>query len=164
MCIISPHHKLRIISCVSQVMQQFRNKLCKHKLWTHASSSCSHHKSCMYRKIMIQIYLLEDVCKKLYVKIILRHYNVLEKIMWTKNLSKKDWDNARSVAQKPIVRHPLVRVSWAGRNASVLSPYWRMSCTTLNKDGSCGARSMRPLFLPKQHCTAKIIFSFPSKL
>jgi len=46
-------------------------------------------KSCMYRKIMIQIYLLEDVCKKLYVKIILRHYNVLEKIMWTKNLSKK---------------------------------------------------------------------------
>ena len=63
-------------------------------------------KSCMYRKIMIQIYLLEDVCKNLYVKIILRHYNVLEKIMWTKNLSKKDWDNARSVAQKPIVRHP----------------------------------------------------------
>jgi len=46
-------------------------------------------KSCMYRKIMIQIYLLEDVCKKLYVKVVFRHYNFSEKIMWTKNLSKK---------------------------------------------------------------------------
>ena len=36
-------------------------------------------KSCMYRKIMIQIYLLKDVCKKLYVKVVLRHYNFLEK-------------------------------------------------------------------------------------
>jgi len=54
-----------------------------------ASSLGSRHKSCMYRKIMIQIYLLEDVCKKLYVKVVLRHYNFLEKIMWTKNLSKK---------------------------------------------------------------------------
>ena len=43
----------------------------------------------MYRKIMIQIYLLEDVCKKLYVKVVFRHYNFSEKIMWTKNLSKK---------------------------------------------------------------------------
>ena len=46
-------------------------------------------KSCMYRKIMIQIYLLEDVCKKLYVKVVFRHYNFVKKIMWTKNLSKK---------------------------------------------------------------------------
>ena len=46
-------------------------------------------KSCMYRKIMIQIYLLEDVCKKLHVKVVLRHYNFSEKIMFTKNLSKK---------------------------------------------------------------------------
>ena len=34
----------------------------------------------MYRKIMIQIYLLEDVCKKLYVKVVFRHYNFSEKI------------------------------------------------------------------------------------
>ena len=46
-------------------------------------------KSCMYRKIMIQIYLLEDVCKKLYVKVVFRHYNFLEKIMWTKKPFQK---------------------------------------------------------------------------
>ena len=46
-------------------------------------------KSYMYCKIIIQIYLLEDVCKKLYVKVVFRHYNFLEKIIWTKNLSKK---------------------------------------------------------------------------
>ena len=76
------------MSCVSQVMH--------HKLYNletsyadisyerMTSSSGSHHKSYMYRKIMIQIYLLEDVCKKLYLKVVLRHYNFLEKIMWTK--------------------------------------------------------------------------------
>ena len=42
-------------------------------------------KSCIYHKIMIQIYLLEDVCKKLYVKVVLRHYNFLEK----NNVDKK---------------------------------------------------------------------------
>ena len=46
-------------------------------------------KSCMYRKIMIQIYLLEDVCKKLYVKVVFRHYNFSEKIMWTKKTFQK---------------------------------------------------------------------------
>ena len=46
-------------------------------------------KSYMYRKIIIQIYLLEDVCKKLYVKVVFSHYNFSEKIMWTKNLFKK---------------------------------------------------------------------------
>ena len=44
-------------------------------------------KSCMYSKIMIQIYLLEDVCKKLYIKVVFRNFR--EK-MWTKNLSKKE--------------------------------------------------------------------------
>ena len=38
---------------------------------------------------MIQIYLLEDVCKKLYVKVVFRHYNFLEKIMWTKKTFPK---------------------------------------------------------------------------
>ena len=46
-------------------------------------------KSCMYRKIMIQIYLLEDVCKKLYVKVVFRHYNFSEKKCGQKTFPKK---------------------------------------------------------------------------
>jgi len=34
----------------------------------------------MYRKVMMQIYLLEDVCKKLYAKVVFRNYNFVEKI------------------------------------------------------------------------------------
>ena len=57
-------------------------------------------KSCMYRKIMIQIYLLEDVCKKLYVKVVFRHYNFLEKIMWTKkNFPKKEINLLSEIAR-----------------------------------------------------------------
>ena len=43
----------------------------------------------MYRKVMMQIYLSEDVCKKLYVKIVFRNYTFSKKIT-KKNLFKKE--------------------------------------------------------------------------
>ena len=42
----------------------------------------------MYRKVMMQIYLLEDVCKKLYVKVVFRNYNFVEKIVEKKSFQK----------------------------------------------------------------------------
>ena len=42
----------------------------------------------MYCKIMMQIYLLDDVCKKLYIKITFRNYNFLEKIVEKKHFQK----------------------------------------------------------------------------
>ena len=42
----------------------------------------------MYRKVMMQIYLLEDVCKKLYAKVVFRNYNFVEKIVEKKSFQK----------------------------------------------------------------------------
>jgi len=42
----------------------------------------------MYRKVMMQIYILEDVCKKLYVKVVFRNYNFVEKIVEKKSFQK----------------------------------------------------------------------------
>ena len=36
----------------------------------------------------MQIYLLEDVCKKLYVKVVFRNYNFVEKIVEKKSFQK----------------------------------------------------------------------------
>jgi len=57
-------------------------------------------KSCMYRKIMIQIYLLEDVCKKLYVKVVFRHYNFSEK----NNVDKKPFQKKEIKLLSEIAR------------------------------------------------------------
>ena len=147
------------------------------KIIKHKKASRSAQLSKAYKNTTIKIVLAEqqakicrswlpDCCKgRLIIDVyLLKASSTVEWKSHFTGVNKKDWDNTRSVAQKPIAQHPLVQVSWAGRNASVLSPYWRMFCTTLNKDGSCGARTMQPLFLPKQNCTAKTIFSFPSKL
>ena len=42
----------------------------------------------MYHKVMMQIYLLEDVCKKLYAKVVFRNYNFVEKIVEKKSFLK----------------------------------------------------------------------------
>ena len=55
------------------------------------SKSCQEiivHESCMYCKVTMQIYLLNDMCKNLYIKIIFRNYNFLEKIVEKKHFQK----------------------------------------------------------------------------
>jgi len=62
------------IVCIAKVM-----------LKNYFSKSCYKRiigTSCMYRKVMMQSYLSENVCKKFYVKVVFRNYNFPKKLKY----------------------------------------------------------------------------------
>ena len=62
------------IVCIAKVM-----------LKNYFSKSCYERiigTSCMYRKVMMQSYLSENVCKKFYVKVVFRNYNFPKKLKY----------------------------------------------------------------------------------